>query len=915
MAYRKKLIEIAIPLDVINLASAREKSIRRGHPSTMHLWWARRPLAACRAVIFCSIVDDPDQPNVPEELLRAIDSLPSPITGSANAGGSIRRAKLFNLIEELVKWENINNEVLLGKVHSIIRAATENNPPPVIDPFCGGGSIPIEAQRLGLLTYPSDLNPVAVLITKAMVEIPPKFRGKEPINPDIKRGIGGTASWKGVSGLANDVLYYGKWLRDRAWERIGQLYPKGPNGDTIIAWLWARTVKCPNPVCGAHLPLVHSFELCSGKGREVWINPIVDENTKTIKYTIRTGNGNPPTGTVNRLGAKCIVCGTAVPFSHIRSEGRAGRIGQQLMSFVTESNGKKTYHPGTQDQANIAERAKPEWEPDTQLPDQALGLRVQLYGLTSHASLFTKRQLAALSTFSSLIEETRTIIAKTYPEQQEYANAIATYLALVLGRYADYGSALTYWDDRSPSIQKTFGLPTMQMRWAIPEINPFGTWSGNWLDLLDGVISNLEHLPAGNIQAKVRQLDAVTGLPDGVRGMFCTDPPYYDNIGYAVLSDFFYIWLRHTLNGVYPDLFSTVLTPKEQELIAEPARHKNKDLASSFFENNLREFFTHAGTKSLPDFPMSVFYAFKQQEISEAGEYWSTGWEVFLKGLLDSGFCITGTWPLRTEQTGGLRLIDRNALASSIVVVCRPRSENAPIATRREFLSALRQELPKELNILMSGSVAPVDLAQATIGPGIAIFSRYSKVLEADGSAMTVHTALQEINYFIEDYMAQQEGDLDTESQFCVAWFQQHGNRNGLFGEADVLARAKNISVEGLARLGLIEASQGSVRLKLREDYGGEWDPAEQPRLTAWEACQRLVWTLNALGETEAGILARRLGGMAEQAKELAYRLFTIAEHKGWAEEAGGYNALVSSWLEIQKVAAASSQETQGRMT
>ena len=928
MTNRKKLIEVALPLDAINRAAAHEKMPGIGaHPRGLHLWWARRPLAACRAVIFASLVDDPEQEGVPQELLDAIDALPAPLQGAADAGGSIRRAKLFYLLERLVKWENTTNETLLETARDIIRAATGGNPPPLLDPFCGGGSIPLEAQRLGLEAYASDLNPVAVLITKALIEIPPKFAGHPPVNPEAKRQIGKSA-WKGVAGLAADVRYYGKWARDEAWKRIEHLYPKGPNGETIIAWLWARTVKCPNPACGVQMPLVRSFLLSTKKGKEAWVEPHVDKQAKTVRFEVRTGTPRNlervKQGTKRGRGAKffCLVCEQAAEDQHIKDEGMAGRIAAQLLAVVAEGRRSRRYlspyaveTPEVEAQAELAGL-------EAEIAEDPRAIWCKLYGLTKFADLFTPRQLVALTTFSDLVGEARTQVLEHSNDDEEYANAVALYLAFSLSRLVDFNSALTRWVPSNEKVMNTFARQGLPMVWDFSEAHPLGESVGSWATCLHYVASCLEVAAVnGQRSGRVLQLDSSSALPPGSASLVATDPPYYDNIGYADISDFFYVWLRKTLGRIFPDLFSTVLTPKQPELVATPYRFGNdRKKAEEHFEEGLAKCFTLLRNRADLEYPFTLYYAFKQAAADEsdriAGVPASTGWETMLRGLIDTGLQVTATWPMRTEQQYRSVAMGTNALASAIVLACRPRPDDAPICRRQDFIYELRNELPGQLRVLMSGRVAPVDLTQACIGPGMAVFSRYSRVIKADGTAMSVREALQEINYVVEDILAQQVGDLDVESQFCVAWFQQYGDAEGPYGEADVLARAKNVSVDGLARLGLVESTRGKVHLTLREGYedDGDWDPRQGSRLTAWEACQRLVWTLQEQGEGEAGRLARRLGGVAEQARELAFRLYGISDRKGWAEEALGYNVLVASWPEIQRRAAESAEETQGQM-
>jgi putative DNA methylase len=892
VSYRRKLIEVALPLEAINRESAREKSIRHGHPSTLHLWWARRPLAACRAVLFASIVDDPSS---------------RPDLFPTEAEQEAERQRLFRLIEELVKWESTTNETVLEAARAEIRKATDGNPPPVLDPFCGGGSIPLEAQRLGLEAHASDLNPVAVLITKALIEIPPRFAGRPPVNPEARERLGHGGSWQGAQGLAEDVRYYGRWMRERALERIGHLYPKAtlPDGReaTVIAWLWARTVTCPNPACGARMPLVRSFALSTKKGKEWHVQPVV-EGTE-VRFEVRQGK-DAPDGTVGRRGARCVVCESTVPLGHIRSEGQAGRMDARLMAIVAEGERGRVYLPPSQEHEATARSAEPQDVPDTDLPAQALGFRVQGYGMRKHRDLFTPRQLVALTTVSDLVGEARERVLADGGDEA-YADAIATYLAFGVDRSADRGSTICSWDAGYVKVRNTFARQAIPMTWDFAEGNPFSGSTGNFDGALEWVAEVVEAAPAA-VCAVAHQLDAAAAIDSVAEPMLATDPPYYDNIGYADLADFFYVWLRRSLGRVYPELFSTLLTPKAQELVADSHRFSgDRTQAERFFQDGLGRSFERMRGVHDSDYPLTLFYAFKQAEDDLDGATASTGWETMLAGLVRAGFSITGTWPMRSELGNRMRNLDSNALASSIVLVCRPRPAEAPIATRRDFIAALKAELPEALRNLQHGNIAPVDLAQAAIGPGMAVFSRYAKVVEADGQAMSVRSALGLINQALDEILAEQEGDFDPDTRFAVAWFEQRGAEEGPFGEADVLARAKNTSVEGMERAGILVSRAGKVRLVRRDELDPAWDPATDRRLTVWEVAQHLIRRLDEQGEAGAAELLRRVGGLGEAARELAYRLYAICERKGWAQEALGYNALVASWPEIARLAGASS--------
>ncbi len=919
MSYKKKLIEVALPLEAINKESAREKSIRHGHPSTLHLWWARRPLAACRAVLFASLVDDPS--SHPEEFPN-------------EEAQRIERERLFKILSELVIWENSTNEEVLEKARQEILKSTDGNPPPVLDPFCGGGSIPLEAQRLGLRAYGSDLNPVAVIITKALIEIPPKFAGKPPVNPESRKRTDYSGEWKGAQGLAQDIRYYGKWMRDEAFKRIGHLYPKVTLPEhydiakeaTVIAWLWARTVKCSNPACGATMPLVRSFWLSTKPGKKTWVEPVIDRAAKTVKFEVKTGVGEAQEGTVNRRGTRCLVCSEAVPFDHVRAEGRAGRMGAQMMAIVAEGKKGRIYLPPDEKHEIIAKTAKPNWAPETELPEQALGFSVQNYGLIKHRDLFTNRQLSVLSIFCDLITETREQIQKDAVSVgfsndslslcqdgrgvKAYCDAVVTYLTLGIDRSADFWSSLCVWSPapKNEIVCHVFVRQTVSMVWDYAEANPFCSSGGNFLGNLEFVTKCIEKIPSPRFPGIVKQADASNNLEIEAFNLVSTDPPYYDNIGYADLSDFFYIWMRKNMASVYPEIFNTLLVPKKQELIADHNRFGgDRSKAERYFLSGMNNTFSLIREKACHQFPLSIFYAFKQTEEDEGNEGMavaSTGWETMLEGLVNANYVITGTWPVRTERQSRTRGIGSNALASSIVLVCRPRPDNATITTRRELIATLRRELPDALKKLQEGNIAPVDFAQAAIGPGMAIYSRYSKVLEADGNPMPVRAALQVINQELDTYLAEQEGEFDSDTRFSIAWFEQYGMSEGPFGEADVLARAKNTSVEGVVRAGVLVAKSGKVRLLAREEYPDDWDPGTDTRLVIWECTQHLIKTIEKGGEKAAARLSQKLGGSrAEDARALAYRLYAICERKKWSQDALAYNMLVSSWSGVQDTA------------
>ena len=924
---KKKLIEVSLPLEAINREAAREKSIRHGHPSTLHLWWARRPLAACRAVLFASLVDDPS--SLPEQFPTEEDQ-------------ARERRRLHNIIEELVKWENSNDEKVLGRARAEIMRSTNNNPPPVYDPFAGGGSIPLEAQRLGLEAHASDLNPVAVLINKALIEIPPKFAGQPPVNPESREKLDYSKSWKGAQGLAEDVRYYGKWMRDEAEKRIGHLYPKVkvvPEKDggyrhaterelenkdakiedrTVIAWLWARTVKCPNPTCGAKMPLVRSFKLATKKGKEAYVEPIIDTVNKTVEFKVKNGQGNVSNGTVERSGAKCLVCNVSVPLEHIRSEGKASRMSAQMMAIAAEGDRQRIYLAPIEGHELVAQQANPQNVPETNLPKQALGFRVQGYGMTKHRDLFTNRQLETLSVFSDLVKEVHEKVLddskkSNIKNQIIYADSVSVYLTFAINRLACLFSTLCSWSSNPAHelVVNMFSRQTLAMNWDYGEINPFCE-AASWEKCLSFVPKVLEMLDSSEKeQSTIFQQDASSISLENKSFCISTDPPYYDNIGYADLSDYFYIWLRRSLEQFYPELLSTLLVPKKQELVATPFRFNgSREAAKSFFENGLTEVFKKIREMSYSEFPVTVYYAFKQSEDESDGEddrtiTASTGWETMLEGLINSGFQITGTIPMRTERPGRMLAQGTNALASSIILVCRPRAEDAPTATRGEFLRALKRELPDALRKLQESNIAPVDLAQASIGPGMAVYSRYKQVVESDGSPMRVRAALGIINQILDEVLAEQDSEYDSETRWAIDWFAQFGMNEGAFGDAETLSKAKNTSVQGMVESGIITSRAGKVKLIARDELDPDWNPDKDNRLTIWEITQHLIRTLETKGEQAAAKIlnSEAVGWQGDIAKDLAYRLYNFCERKGWAQEALAYNSLIVSWNDVQKQA------------
>jgi putative DNA methylase len=920
VAVKRKLIEVSIPLDEINKQSAREKSIRHGHPSTLHLWWARRPLATARAVLFAQLVDDPSV-REDEFIAEAREKGYEDPEGWAGHRIKQERERLFDLITRMVNWDNLGDEALFDAVRAEIMKSTNGNPPAILDPFAGGGTIPLEAQRLGLEAHASDLNPVAVLINKALIEIPPKFAGREPVFP----GAAGTRTdWPKATGLAEDVRRYGEWMRDEAHRRIGHLYPKAklPGGGeaTVIAWIWARTVTCPNPACGIEMPLVRSWWLGKKKGKEAYVVP------RVVGGRVEFDIGNDPLaapskdadGTISgRTGAVCVACGTTVPLDYVKSEGVARRLGAALLATVAEGHRQRIYLPPSREQADGASVARPDAVPDQELGIDPRNIWTPAYGLDTFASLFTNRQLVALTTFSDLVAEAREAVFKDAiaagfaegarlseggVDAAAYADAVAIYLGFVVSKFSARNNVMCGWESGMDRLRGSFQRQTIPMSWDFAEAHPIGDAGGGFGAVIQSEVEVIEALPAEAVPGIAEQADAASRGFDGL--LVSTDPPYYDNIAYSDLSDFFYVWLRRTLHRFAGDSLSTLLVPKSEELVANPYRHGGVSGARKFFELGFENVFEHARAAASNEYPISVYYAYKQSETTDAGEA-STGWETILGSMVRAGWTVTATWPVRSEMASRMIGSGTNALASSVVLALRPRPDDAPVTDRRGFIAAMKRELGPALRELQQGGIAPVDLPQSAIGPGMAVFSRYAKVIESDGSEMTVRSALARINEVLDELLTEQEGDFDPTTRFAIAWYRSNGYDAGAFGDAENLARARATAVSAMERGGILSARAGKVQLYRPSDLPDDYDVTTDQHASAWEALQHTIRIQETKGIPAAGAFlhdaSRRSDGAVDLdlVKELAYLLFQVAEKNGWTKDAISFNGIATSWSEL----------------
>lgn len=938
---RKKLIEVAIPLEAINVASVREKSMRHGHPSALHLWWARRPLAACRAVLFAQLVDDPS--SWPDRFRTTEEQ-------------EAERRRLHRVIEDMVRWEASNDEHILNAARwEIARSVAWNlgeeppekgdgkaildylqsHAPPVYDPFSGGGSIPLEAQRLGLRAYGADLNPVAVLIGKALIEIPPKFRDQAPVNPDVRsqKKRGGKWNGTGVDGLAEDVRFYGNWMRAEAFRRIGHLYPSitlpDGSGGTVVAWIWARTVRSPDPGArGAMVPMASSFLLSTKEGKKAWIEPILDADAQDgYRFEVRSGPLSKSDEERLKKGTKfgrgsfrCVLTGSAIDLPYVRNEANTQGLSTRLLAIIADSPRGRVYCSPTLEQERAAVQETPAWGPEEVVTTPSHDVdRLPMYGMPRWRDAFTSRQLVALTTFSELVSEVRGRIVRDAQVAHfgsegarleeggigaiAYADAVSTYLAFLVGQMANHSASVCGWNSANSQMRSVFARQAIPMVWDFAEVNLFSESSGSFSSLFERLCKAFSGIPKNAGPGSVRSCDAQgNSFPPG--SVFSTDPPYYDNIGYADLSDFFYVWLKPTLKSVWPELFRRITTPKDEELIAAPYRHGGKKAAEAFFMRGMSRVFLSIAGATEPDQPVSIYYAFKQAEAAAEGTT-SSGWASILQAIVDAGLVIDGTWPLDTEKKGRVLEIGTNALASSIVLVCRRRNSGASVATRADFIRALKREMPVGIDAIRKAGVGPVDMQQSVIGPGMGVFSRYARVLEDDDSTMSVKTALSLINRVWEEIENELDQAFDSETQVALAWFATYGFDTRASGELITLANAKNVSLGALFASGVFADGKGKTGLTARSALDSEWQPAADKGLTVWECVQHTARVLNAEeggGEAAARLVAQ-MGPKAAEARALAYRLYEIASAKGWANEALVYNELAQEWPRLEDLA------------
>lgn len=933
---RKKLIEVALPLPEINDASAYDKMPGIGpHPKGIHQWWARLPLPTARAVLFASVVDDPE--SHPEKW---------PTEEKQNR----ERERLFDILRRMMQKKLHDHPEVYEEAWQEIVKHCDGKHPAVFDPFAGGGSIPLEANRLGFDARAADLNPVAVLLNRCNLDLAPRWNNHPPVNPEDRQKIGGSENWTGTNGLAADLRYYAGRLRNCVTGRVGHLYPKarieeehGVGHANVIAWIWTRTVASPNPAAqGKHVPIASSYVLSSKNDKTVWAEPVRDANAKDgWRFVIHAGPASKDQVSRARLGTKaakgqdfiCTLTATPIQRSYVQAEGKAGRLRERLMAIVADGPTGRMYLPPRQDHEVVSIGIPGETsvsEARATILSGSLPTRAEItggvctaYGLTTWGHLFSDRQILALLTLGDAISETAPQIEAdalhsglTAPDARKYTESVTTFLALASDRCADFNNSLCRWSPTNQKVMNLFGKQALPMVFDFAEANFLGSSVGSWTTCSEYVADCVEVIGGGKSKPGVaRQSDAATEQEDGSHLLISTDPPYYNNISYAVLSDFFYVWLRRSIGHLHPDLFDTVLTPKIPELIAAANRFDgDPHKAKQHFEDGFRCAFTALGKKMDLRFPLTVYYAFKQDD-EDSGSTdeldadstldLTTGWETLLDALISSGFQITATWPVRASQKWRMVSMGANALASYIVLACRPRPTDAPQTDRRSFVSELKRDLPAALKHLQQGNIAPVDLQQAAIGPGMAIYSRYSRILESSGKTMIVRTALSLINQALTEVLSEQEDEFDPDTRWAIPWFEQHGFEEGTFGDAELLSKAKVTSVAGLQHAGLIHSKGGKVRLLRPDELPANWDPTKDKQLTIWEITHHLLrlYFHEKAGDVPTADLLRKVGRDSDIVRDLAYRLFNVCEKKKRSQEALAYNALVLGWSEIARLA------------
>lgn len=885
---KKKLIEVALPLDEINAACKADKDRKTGTIRNLHKWFAPMPLPAWRALLFAALIDDPEDDN--------------------------QRVYLLDLIKRLVKnGADLPSKVDLREARDVLRKQYEDALPMVMDPFCGGGSTLVEGQRLGLPTFGSDLNPVPALISRTLTELMPTQYGLKAIRPESDDGtlLSAETSSTGYDGLAADVRYYAEVVLERVKDQLQNNFPLTA-GEVPVAWIWGRTATCINPTCGIETVLVTSWWLSKKPGELAWLQPSVVDGRVELEVVSKQHQGGPiaPPKTGRGTSFQCIACASVLSDSSLIEQGSAGRIGYRLLAVAVTRNGQRFYrgvNPGEEEAALSV--SVPENFPEVAQSADTRSFSGPRYGFPNFTDLFMPRQLSTLASFAD-------VVAKLHSELLDHgtdplrAKTIVSLLGLGVGQLALVGSTQTRWRLRATAHAKAegaFARNDLRLTWDFAETYFESGSVGDWLDTIRSMIRSFAFAPAGT--GSVSRADARSTSAKSP-ALVATDPPYFDAIDYADLSDFFYMWHRRALRSVHPDLYGTVATPKSGELIASTSRHNyDKGAARDYFVDGFTDTFRNLSKSLDPDLPLIVVYASKEQKAGDE----ETRWSAILTAIVNADLEVTGTWPIHGTGSSRMIGIGANAVASYIVMTCRPRDTHAGSISLSDFTRALRRELAPAIRDLQAASILPVDLAQAAMGPGMQIFSRYRAVLDQSGNPVALEQALRLINSALSEVLDEQEGELDPESRFAVRWWETHGWDLADFGEADKTARPLGISVDHVKRAQVAVSAGNKLQLLGVGNLDRTWMPSTDIKPTAWEAVHHLADRLvDGGGELEAARLMANLGPLQDPAMSLTYRLHDVAARTGRTGDQERYNALINSWAELIRLSGDGSVTAEG---
>lgn len=890
---KSKLIEVALPLDEINAACKAYKDRKVGTIRNIHKWFAAMPLPAWRALLFAALIDDPETDN--------------------------QRIYLLDVIKRLVaNGADLPDVDTLEEAKALLCKQFPDGLPAVMDPFCGGGSTLVEAQRLGLSTVASDLNPVPVLISRTLTDLLPKVMGQAPIALTAETAASNelfpmsSSAPIAFAGLNADVSKYSQRVVARARASLASRYTSFA-GEAPIAWLWARTTKCPNPACGLETFLMTSLWICKKKGDLAWFVPQVTKGEIVLEVVSRQKSGEPPLSPKSGRGAvfRCLSCDGTLTEDWIIERGSRHEIGERLVCVVAETTNGRIYRAPSDSEIRAGAEVPDVVDfPDVPLPDIPRWFSGPRFGFTTQQDLYTPRQRLVLATFADLIAEVYSEVIED-GGSRDWAAAVTTLMGLALGKMAQANSRQVRWNTAvsgAPKAEPAFGQNDMPMLWDFVETYPFGSSVGSFLGIIKDQARAARYVVKGEgVAVRKDARDVAADRPT----LIATDPPYFDAIGYADLSDYFYLWHRRALRHVHPDLYMTVAVPKTGELTAVPAHHNNSaSAAKSYFIEGFTQTFNALKDALGEDLPLIVVYASKEQK-GGAGE--ETRWSSILSAIVAAELEITGTWPIHGATVARLIGNQTNAIASYIVMVCRPRLADAQTCSLAEFNRALRRELPPAVRDLQAASILPVDLNQAALGPGMRIYSRYRAVLDQSGAVVPVDQAIRLIDVARSEVLEEQEGDLDPESRFAVRWWETFGWAVASFDEAGKAARPLGISVEEVARVQVVTSRANKVQLLGADQLDRSWTPSDDVRPTAWKAVHHLADRLiDGGGELEAAQLMAVLGKLQESSRALVYRLHDIAAKKGRKADQERYNALINSWTELVRLASGQTGMAEG---